>query len=204
MSLVSLSDPVLESRQSRLVIGLTGLAGSGKSTAARYMAKHYGFEVWSFAANLKKACQIIFDLSDSQLHSRVGKELVDPRWGLSPREIFQKFGTEVGREFMQGLWIKSLECSLERSGGNRIVIDDLRFLDEADFVKSLGGKVVGIRRDVDLMDHESEKSVVKNWQEMIDLELNNNDDLSYLQLRIDWFLGTLGLSPELNTPKPIT
>lgn len=55
----------------KIVIGLTGLAGAGKSTAARILSEESGFCVLPFAAPLKR---IALDLGFTQTEISTGKE----------------------------------------------------------------------------------------------------------------------------------
>jgi len=43
-----------------MIIGLAGKAGSGKSTAAKYLKKHYNFHIDAYAKTMKEAISIIF------------------------------------------------------------------------------------------------------------------------------------------------
>lgn len=50
----------------KIVIGLTGLAGAGKSTAARFLAQEHGFTVLPFAAGLK-AMALAYGLTPDEI-----------------------------------------------------------------------------------------------------------------------------------------
>ena len=51
-------------------------------------------KLFNFADPLKNAIGEIFGFSYEQLHGKE-KEIVDPFWGVTPRELFQKIGTEL-------------------------------------------------------------------------------------------------------------
>lgn len=199
------------------LIGLCGFKGSGKSTAAEYLEQR-DYRTIALASPLKKACQIIFHLSDSQVYDSEGKKKVDPRWGMTPREILQLFGTEVGRTFSSDVWIKSLTEYIDKKDHDKWVIDDVRFPNEADFIRDVGGRVIGINRkevvpsttwkdyipssvasilDIDQI-HDSERKMLDNWEEMIDVEIRNDTSLSYLKNEI------LQLSDEYEGAKRVT
>ena len=46
-----------------MIIGITGLIGSGKDTIADYLTTHHGFKRISFAASLKDAVSVVCELS---------------------------------------------------------------------------------------------------------------------------------------------
>jgi len=79
------------------IIGLIGIKRSGKDTFADYIVEKYGYEKYSFAGPLKDACKIMFCLNNEQIDGNL-KEVIDPRFGISPRHMFQFMGTEVMRE----------------------------------------------------------------------------------------------------------
>ena len=43
-----------------MIIGITGLIGSGKDTIADYLTTHHGFKRISFASSLKDSIAVIF------------------------------------------------------------------------------------------------------------------------------------------------
>ena len=78
-----------------MLIVVIGKKGSGKDTFSDYIIEKHGFIKYSFADPLKKGLQHFFNLTDEQLYDPKIKEMVDPRWGVSPRQLFQVIGTDV-------------------------------------------------------------------------------------------------------------
>lgn len=72
-----------------IVIGICGVAGSGKDTAADYLRDNYGFTKIGLADPMKKICAEVFDFSQEQLHGPSSeRERVDTRYvftGICPR-----------------------------------------------------------------------------------------------------------------------
>lgn len=138
------------------VIGFAGFKGAGKTTAALMMAQ--GFihsEILSFAAPLKAFVGGLFDFSDDQLYGDQ-KEVVDPRWGVTPRQVLQHLGTEGVRHLVPDFWVKKMAMSIDTYHNNcTILIDDVRFPDEIEFVKSRGS-LIYIDRGGEGSDHASE------------------------------------------------
>jgi hypothetical protein len=120
-----------------VIIGLGYRARAGKDTVADHLVRGHGFTRVAFADNLKTAARAIFHLTDEQLYGD-RKELIDPRWGLTPRDILQRLGTEgVRNVFGSHVWRKSLFLGLEP--GRDYVVTDVRFPDEVQEVKDAGG-----------------------------------------------------------------
>ena len=105
-----------------MIIGLCGLIGSGKDTAADYLCNFHEFRRDSFASTLKDAVASVFGWDRELLEGRTKqarewREQIDPWWAdrmhmpnLTPRLILQLWGTEVCRRgFHDDIWIASLE-----------------------------------------------------------------------------------------------
>lgn len=162
-----------------MIVGFGYQARVGKDTAADYLARYHGFSRRGFADSLKGACHIIFGLNDAQLHGNM-KEVMDEFWGTTPRDILQRVGTECLRQgFDQEVWVKSLEHYLRRKsvGPTDWAISDVRFPNEAEAIKRMGGMVVRIDRDPERripklppQTHVSETSMdtYTGWNEVLD------------------------------------
>ena len=85
-----------------MIIGITGLKGSGKTTAALALRDRMGFEVHSFAGPLKALVEVFMErlgLSETERRfARENKEAVIWPIGVSYRWVCQSLGTEWGRE----------------------------------------------------------------------------------------------------------
>ena len=77
----------------------------------------------------------------------------------SPREAYQFFGTEVGRATRETLWLDEAQRVVDAC--DTLIITDVRFDNEAEWVKAQGGTVVKIIRDDagDVNTHSSEAGV---------------------------------------------
>ena len=143
-----------------MIIGICGLIGAGKDTAADYLVNFHEFKRDSFAATLKDAVAQVFGWDRELLEGRTKqarewREQVDPWWAarlnmpdLTPRLMLQLWGTEVCRKgFHDDIWIASLENKLRHSADN-IVISDCRFSNEVAAIRAQGGRIVWIQRGV--------------------------------------------------------
>jgi hypothetical protein len=97
------------------------------------------YKRYAFAKPLKDACKVLFGFSDAQLEDRVLKEAVDPFWGFTPRKAMQHLGTEYGRDLLRkDIWIKRAELEVKNNleQGLKTVITDVRFQNEADWIRA--------------------------------------------------------------------
>jgi hypothetical protein len=94
----------------------------------------------------------------------------------------QHVGTEIFRNRIDSkFWINAMETALKNSPG-LVVIDDVRFQDEANLIKKLGGRVVFVDRpghaNKDL--HSSEQAGLI----LTDTSLDNSKDLTQLRVNV--------------------
>lgn len=165
-----------------MVIGVAGCAGSGKDTLSDLLLDHFQGTKSAFAGPLKKAAGLLFNLSDEQLHDRVLKEQVDQRWGLSPRVILQRLGSEGLRDlFDKDIFTKSMghrmDAARERGEG-LFIVTDVRFPNEAQMIRNNGTLIHLYRTDA--------KAVAEHVSEQIlpieegDLVIENNGSIQEL------------------------
>ena len=130
------------------IVAISGVAGAGKSTAARALIDLRGFVACDLATPLKAICRDVYGFSDAQLWgpSEMRNE-IDPRWGFSPREALQKLGTEWGRALHPDTWVRA--CLRECAKVERAVIADARFRNELQAVRDAGGVIVRLKRGLD-------------------------------------------------------
>lgn len=109
-----------------MILGICGVANSGKDTLAQFIAQDRGFTLLSLADPLKRICQDVFGFSDDQLWGpSQSRNAPDPRYprvqcagcqscefrcdhyyGLTPRYALQRLGTEWGRDCYADIWVK--------------------------------------------------------------------------------------------------
>jgi hypothetical protein len=142
------------------LIGLTGRKFSGKDTLAAHLIEEYGYVRYAFADPIKEACQVIFGFTNEQCWGKE-KEVIDPFWNITPRKVFQVFGTElfqyelpkhapeladIGRIFWAYRFVRWYEQQLSKAPELKVVITDVRFPFEADMITEMGGTLIKITR----------------------------------------------------------
>ncbi len=169
------------------LIGITGLAGSGKDTAAAHLNNIHGFTRMAFADPVKAAACAAFGLSYDQAWNPEFKNITIPYWDLTPRQIFQRMGTDAMQTtFGKSIWVKRLwqGYDLIRDTDN-VVISDVRFELEAQMVKNEGGIIIEVRRGNGLNGdeglHVSEAGIGMEPDFIID----NNGTLDGLHAKLD-------------------
>ncbi len=162
------------------LIGITGKAGAGKDTAAN-MISH---TVFSLATPIKTAAAVIFGLPIKNFYDQSLKEVVDEHWNMSPRSMIQLLGTEACRgAFGDDIWLRSMEKIMTLSTGiDKFVIADIRFENEADWLRGQGGQIVHIVRPnqqlIKTDSHTSEAGVEVKEQDIVIMNKGTLNDLN--------------------------
>lgn len=131
----------------KILIGISGKKYSGKSTAARVLSYDFCFDETTFAEPLKQAVAILFNWGHLDLNNGPEKEVVDPRWGVSPRFVLQNMGTDYLRNtFCDDFFLRNLQNRLVDKQPSLLVISDVRFPNEVEYIKNKGGYVWRIER----------------------------------------------------------
>lgn len=141
------------------VVGLHGPKGSGKTTVARHLERYHGFKRIAFADPVK---DFAYNIAPTPVKWAVDLAGWDRLKRFGPfRRYLQRVGTEGGRRIIdRDVWVMVLERRARAvlADGVPVVVDDVRFENEAELIHELGGVVLHIdrasaRRD----DHESER-----------------------------------------------
>ncbi len=185
-----------------MIIGIKGRKGSGKDTIANYLVDKHSYYKYGFADPLKEGIQKMFGFTNDQLWGDE-KEIVDPFWGVSPREILQYTGTELFQfdlgkyipafqKIGRSIWVKKFEQWYkhyhEWDQINNVVIADLRFLHEAVKIKELGGMILEVVRETKLNEFSDHPSEVELAQIVPDYVVDNTASIDVLYNNIEFLL----------------
>ena len=189
-----------------MIIGICGLIGSGKGTVADILVNTHKFTKISFADKLKDGVASVFGWDRKMLEgdtdeSRQWRELKDDFWSnetkmeVTPRLVLQLFGTDCMRNgFDDGIWVSLVKKEFLDNPGRNYVIPDVRFANEVDMIRDVGGEVWEIKRGPDpewLIEyktngkepkvHASEWKWIKSKK---DLVIENNSTLDELSNQV--------------------
>ena len=143
------------------LIGLAGLAGSGKDTVAGMLVA-YGYQAQAFAKPLKDALRL---LGIEEPSSREAKEALLSGKPYSYRKAIQTLGTEWARSLDSNFWVNLAESRF--INGVPTVFTDVRFKEEANFILKNGGVVWKLQgRSMisgDAAKHSSETEIDRLW-----------------------------------------
>lgn len=170
-----------------MIIGVLGKKRSGKDTFADYVIENSSknFTKYSFAVPVKEICKTAFLLTDEQVYGE-HKEDIDDRWNVTPRLLMQVVGTDLFRELLpkiipefkevsENLWVKHFQFWREQNPDKNVIIPDVRFQNEVDIIKEMGGITIQVESDrvVSSDGHSSENVKFDKITEVI----QNNDTL---------------------------
>lgn len=162
-------------------IGLAGAAGSGKDTVAAMLDKHFGYFPYAFAKPLKDALNSVGIFEPA---SREDKETLIKGRSYSYRTAAQTLGTEWARNLDKDFWLTLAKHNT--NGRPLVVVSDVRFVNEADWIRQIGGRVWHIDgRLVELAGStKSHKSEIALPRFPTDAVLDNSGDIKELESQV--------------------
>lgn len=131
------------------IIGLTGYAQSGKDTVASILVEKYGYTRIAFADKIR---EFLYDLNPMVACSPTGylQDLVnlvgwdDAKKEPQVRRLLQDLGISSRKIIDENVWVTLALGKINE--GERVVITDVRFENEAIMIKLLNGQLWRVKR----------------------------------------------------------
>lgn len=189
------------------VICLIGQKRVGKDTVADIIQEHDPeFRRFALAVPIKDIARIMFNFSESQLFD-AEKDVLDDRWGIRPRDFFERFGTDIMQfdiyKYLPGLeltvpsrcfWVQSLINKIKRMKCQKVIITDVRGLHELDAMRAAFpmARFIKITRGGSLSSNDGEH-ITQQEPELIPLDkidavIDNTGTLEELKEKLEKYI----------------
>lgn len=125
------------------LIAISGKANTGKDHVAKLICSTYQYFPFSFALHFKMEMVGMGDVTyEEVMHTKPPHV----------RHMIQERGTEYGRMlYGDDLWVDTIHAWFtyfsSEWGTNKFIIPDIRFPNEAEYVKKMGGKIFRVTSD---------------------------------------------------------
>ena len=169
-------------------IGICGKKGSGKSIVDQMILEYFiNVKTLSFSEPIKQMTKSGYLLSDEQLDLR--KDIIDERWDMTPRDMMRSTAqmmTFLDENHMCDLMTLRIG-QVSTSGLTHICISDIRFHNESDLVKQLGGIMIHIK-NVSSVEEENEhisECYVDEIDHYCDYHVVNDGNMESMRSQVD-------------------
>lgn len=181
-----------------MIIGLTGYAQSGKDTVAQILVDKYGFERRAFADKIRT---LLYETNPQIREGFKVRGIVDAYgWDVAKtnepeiRRLLQDLGVSARKVFGDDFWIREALEGIDSK--EKIVITDVRFENEAEYVKFIGNwldrpaELWRIKRpNVYAINNHVSESQMDGYK--VDRILVNGGSLDELELLVQTRMGAL-------------
>ena len=172
--------------QTVMLIGISGKKRSGKDTVGAMVVEwlnEHGFD----AAQVAFADQLKEEVAEATGVNRRMQEMDKERW----RPILQWWGVEFRRHYFgQDYWVSKMTQKLLAMDEDVAVVTDVRFRDEADFIRASGGFVVRVERETGLQDGHSSETDLDGYSGF-QTTLSNDGTLDDLEEKVYRFMSQM-------------
>ena len=162
-----------------MLIGLTGNKRSGKNTVADMLPPH--FSQVAFADTIKEIIRVCYCVEEPEDKEALLKDkALYPYFGskVTYRLIMQTLGQEL-KQHNPNIFIDAVRSKIQ----SNTIVTDVRFDNEAKFIKENKGIIIKINKNTGLVDNDiSEAGISPNF---IDFFIDNNSTREQLQIEVD-------------------
>lgn len=180
-----------EQKSFPFLIGVSGKAGAGKDTVSGFICDWFcenepttHVETIHLADPLKKTASVLFGVNIVNFYDRNLKEKRDTYWGMTYREMLQRLGTESVRDvFGEDFWIDRFRLEIENRNPKPkvVIVPDIRFDNEAKFIRNHGGVILAVVRpdlvEIEHNDHASERGIEVGPRDIVLMNTYGLDEL---------------------------
>jgi hypothetical protein len=193
------------------VIALSGWKGSGKDTVAEYLVAKHGFTRFALADLLKDMTSAMFHIDRKHLDDRLHKEAALLEFPVSRNDADSRaIQAVVARELDAGYWtpramaivVGALARSVDphywtrrlchliiQSHSPRVVITDVRFVDELEFFQKVfrtGLTTARVIRDIEVDSVSASESNLDDYP--FSIQIRNTGTIKELHMEVESWL----------------
>ena len=178
----------METNTRQMIIGISGKAGAGKDTVLEMIKEQVGdVHNRKFSGSLKELASELLGVEASMFESQEFKESFINGSYMTFRDFLIELGMLM-RKVDHNYWVKK---SMEIINDGINVFTDMRFPNEMNAIKDMGGVTVRINRNGnDGIDHESDTALDGGT---FDYVIHNLGDLDDLRKNVKELVNKLGL-----------
>jgi dephospho-CoA kinase len=129
-------------------VAICGKMASGKTTIAEVLCSELGFHKFSLAGGVKDLANYLFDIPE----------------GHKDRVAYQKVGDGARKTLYQNIWIDVLKGKVRESGQEFVVVDDVRYVNEAENLRRDGWFIIKLEIAEDLQIERLMETYPDDWE----------------------------------------
>jgi len=180
-----------------VIVGLSGYAQSGKDTVAQVLVDNYGFNRVSFADPIRK---LLYETNPMLKEGYRIQGLIDVYgWDKvkveypEARRLLQDLGVGARKVFGDDIWIYQVLKDVHPS--DKVVISDVRFINEAECISARGGELWRIKRPgVTAVNAHVSETQIDDYP--VDHVVNNEGDVKDLWEEVLMLCHHMGLDDD--------
>jgi hypothetical protein len=176
-----------------MIIGLSGYARSGKDTVAGMLMGLHGYERVAFADPIR---ELLYEMDPLVVHNYMDfrlQDIIDSKgWEAAKtefpevRRLLQDLGVGARKLFGDTFWI--YQALSDVAPQDKVVVSDVRFKNEAQWIKEFGGQIWRINRPgIDAANEHVSENELSDWE--FDIVIENDSDMPALIKKIKALIG---------------
>lgn len=185
------------------LIGIHGKKRSGKDTTAMLMQTVLsGVRTMAFGDRMKEICSMVYGVPIRYFYDQDLKEGVFEKLGVSPRSMMLTMDGELKAKHGDDFFVKVLQHEMfklyeipVKERPKTVIITDVRFEAEADWIRNEGGKIIRVTRpSVEAENASTHWSEAGLPDHLISYELRNESTLPMLLTSVISMVSALKLA----------